>query len=412
MQGCPNGRHGLDPTSKGAHMAKEIRERLRHLTTMRSEGRSQLEDTQCGPGPTAKLPPFDIDETAAKLHLIVTHYLDDAADLHRLVDQAVAEGVKGLALLANDSKVGHSDEKCLASLEAIVRVDGTRPSFLVREGTVDLASSPVGTWYPTLVASEDSLAHLFSCVGRINDPRAAQGFRGTGFLIHEDLVLTNRHVLQVIADPRPDGTWTVHQDVAIDFGHEFKGQESINRRVITAVAYAPAKPITGNPIDHNKLDIAVVRLGRATPKTKPRNILVIELNTEWPTTNAFVFTAGYPARPPFHAYDESLLERIFKSTYGFKRVAPGAILSDRPSHWTISHDATTLGGNSGSPVVVVGRETIVAAVHYGGRSSEARENWAHACSSAMQAPEKNSSQTLQSVLERYGVGLVNTAAQT
>ena len=94
-----------------------------------------------------------------------------------------------------------------------------------------------------------------------------------------------------------------------------------------------------------------------------------------------MFTVGYPASPG-GAERADLLERLFQSTFGCKRIAPGLIMEsariptglDRIS---TAHDATTLGGNSGSVVLVIGREHSAAGLHYGGSRREPRENFVH-----------------------------------
>ena len=65
-------------------------------------------------------------------------------------------------------------------LEAIVRTDGSRPSFLIREGVVDRESSPIGGWGDLLDTSADGLGDAIACVGRIDVPAPASASRGPG----------------------------------------------------------------------------------------------------------------------------------------------------------------------------------------------------------------------------------------
>jgi hypothetical protein len=95
---------------------------------------------------------------------------------------------------------------------------------------------------------------------------------------------------------------------------------------------------------------------------------------------AEVYMVGYPARPsalPRGTSPEEIqlidtLKRIFRMRYGFKRLALGAIthplgkVPNDPVPWAIGHDATTLGGNSGSCVVGLDEETTVLGLHFGG----------------------------------------------
>src|SRR5262249_56779824 len=61
-----------------------------------------------------------------------------------------------------------------------------------------------------------------------------------------------------------------------------------------------------------------------------------------------VATIGYPAEDPRNPYFVGLL---FGASLGVKRVAPGEVTEARGSK--LFHDCTTLGGNSGSPVLAL-----------------------------------------------------------
>ena len=58
-------------------------------------------------------------------------------------------------------------------------------------------------------------------------------------------------------------------------------------------------------------------------------------------------------------------QRLFGGVYDVKRVSPGQVLISDPGNWYFTHDATTLGGSSGS--AVLGLSTgAVAGVHFRG----------------------------------------------
>jgi hypothetical protein len=71
--------------------------------------------------------------------------------------------------------------------------------------------------------------------------------------------------------------------------------------------------------------------------------------------------------------------------------------------WTITHDATTLGGNSGSIILLADREQLAAGLHYGGRGVELRENWGHVLASVLDSTDETSARTLRDVLQESGV---------
>ncbi len=78
-----------------------------------------------------------------------------------------------------------------------------------------------------------------------------------------------------------------------------------------------------------------------------------------------------------------------------------------PRKWTLGHDATTLGGNSGSAIVVIGREKITVGLHYGGRRADPRENWCHVLGLTLDETDGRSSKTLREHFHERGVVLVD-----
>ena len=70
------------------------------------------------------------ERTTAELHRIVKDLLGDKPDLHEVVELIAKEGRDSLQILANE-------DRATPGLEVIVRTDGSRPSFMVRNGEVD-----------------------------------------------------------------------------------------------------------------------------------------------------------------------------------------------------------------------------------------------------------------------------------
>ena len=138
----------------------------------------------------------------AQLHRIVRTYLGDKPELHEIADKLASDGSAGLAAFASGDGETLSSPDILAGFETIVRTDGTRPSFMIRDGVPDLATSPAGDWAGAIEMENNHFRAALACVGRIDDPSQPQGFGGTGTLIAPNLVLTNRHVLQSIAKER------------------------------------------------------------------------------------------------------------------------------------------------------------------------------------------------------------------
>jgi hypothetical protein len=373
-----------------------------------TESLGGLEDASSDPDLSPSAIDDRVNETRAELHRIIKKHLGDQSELHEIADQIADEGRDSLHVLGREAPEDITDlRQITAAVEVIVRTDGSRPSFMVRDGAVDTTTSPVGTWADTLNDSAALLTDALSCIGRIDVPGSSQGFEGTGFLIHENLIVTNRHVLQAIARPNAAGVWTFKTGVTIDFGHEFRGRTSISPRGVKRVVFAATKVIN-SPIDHTKLDLVLIELEPAKAADKPRSVLAVDIAPDWASPAQIVYTAGYPGNPGF-AEPLSLLEQLFQSTFGCKRLAPGEIQSAHSGvHiWTLAHDASTLGGNSGSAVLVAGRERAAAGLHYGGTRADPRENWGHVLGRVLDETDKISGKTLRECLNSFGVELID-----
>lgn len=350
-----------------------------------------------------------LDQTSADWSQIIKEHLGDKPEFHEMVQKIVADADEALRVVRdNDVEKIRQKPQILEHLEAIVRTDGSRPSFMIRQGKVDKTTSPLGTWSDVLDASADMLNQTFACVGRINRAGAPGGFDGTGFLIHPNLILTNRHVLQAIANQQANGEWVFRSKVGIDFGHEFRGITSINPRTFKQVIFAGSDPVVGS-VNHTRLDLALIELNPVDIVHIPLQLLSVDIAPDWPDSLPTVYTIGYPANDPKVA--PTLLEQLFQSTFGYKRLAPGLPMDfpegPVPTPFRVGHDATTLGGNSGSLVLVAGREHLAAGLHYSGRSAEPRVNSAHVLGRVLDQTDGRSAKTLREHFDDFKVRLVD-----
>ena len=290
------------------------------------------------------------------------------------------------------------------ALEAVIRTDGTRPSLLVRDGAVDPDHPLAGDWRETLAATRDTLRERIEAVGRVEPPNAtANNFFGTGWLVDaaKGLVLTNLHVLEFMWRRLPNamirteaGFRVLPGAASIDFVAE-SGSMAVNR--------FPVVEATPSGIDGTgfaRLDVAVLKIGDGEPESRlPAAIPVVADLDAARGGSASFCTVGYPGRPPFMAGVHEGVDWVWVNTtlfggrYGVKRLAPGVVhrplgaFPDDPQIWIFGHDATTLGGSSGSPVLSWQNNVRGSfGIHFAGASVDT--NCAHAIAECRDTLEK------------------------
>lgn len=241
--------------------------------------------------------------------------------------------------------------------ETIVRPT-LRPVLKIRDNTLlmEFFNADSIVWRERLIAVKSVLDAVIPAVGRIelsNHP----GFDwvGTGWLIADDIVVTNRHVAREFA--RRDGQKFVFRqglnglmNCRVDFLEEFERSRSLEFSIAEILWVAPV----------SDADIAFLRVNRnsnGTALSRP-----VKLAANKPTVDQFVATIGYPARDDEFP-DQDLARRVFGDVYDKKRLAPGQIIESPDNE--VLHDCSTLGGNSGSVVIDLQTGEAVA-LHYAG----------------------------------------------
>lgn len=327
----------------------------------------------------------------------------DLIDIVRRIEKDSREGV--ISLTSGTAVL--SDAQLLA-LEAVVAFDGTRPSFLIRQNRVDLESSfSTSAWKTTLSPRLEELASAAACVGCLE---VGYNAVGTVFLVSPVLALTNRHVAQAIADIGASKTVLRHE-AYVDFGREDGGWDSFDRREVLSVIFAGTQAITG-AVDHSKFDIALLEL---SPSKLTGEIADRALSLDCTCALAddvALAVLGYPGDwrrwVPLLARNAhaDVLARLLQGKGGSKRLAPGASVGSSKAGLgptTVSHDATTINGNSGSPLLLLqGTGVPAIGLHYGGRWKEERANWSHLFSLCHDVPVMTGKNFYES-LRDYGI---------
>ena len=312
--------------------------------------------------------------------------LGDDPKLLELAEKTLQDGKEGLELIGGQREATEAPiEAVEAGLEVIVQTDGSRPAYFVRDNKFVVSSAPTGLWTDLLtdVLRQEAIEGILGSVGRIDISNFPVPFAGTGWLIGEDLIVTNRHVAQLFVDFFAAGGPQIRPERApnIDFGHEYRGQESVGRRQIIDLVFSGATPIPTQGINHSLLDMAVFRLGPTADAASVQTVLPIGLGEQLASAQTQVIVVGYPARPGERVLGsvtetDRILRLLFDKLWGYKRLAPGEIMTPTLGKRTLLHDASTLGGNSGSLVMGIDSVPTVTGLHYGGTWGD-RANWGH-----------------------------------
>jgi trypsin-like peptidase len=314
-------------------------------------------DSEAGPrsraivGPRAGLPPVAAPRLDAAL----------SAERRRLLEV----GASALETLRTEGPAAVLSPEAQLGIEAIVSI--ARPALTLRDGTF---GDPPPPWDGILGPHRRSIRTAAMSVGRIGVTGLPQlPYAGTGFLVGEDVVMTNCHVARVFSAWGSDGDWSFQPglQVDLDFLEDPDAQP----------------PDAGSPtrirIDgvigiHPALDLALLRVTPADATAEP---LTVMAHDPGPLEGRSLYVLGYPA--PDHRNDTGVQRSIFGDRYFVKRLQPGAAMAP-PAHAVIPagpcstgaepddlmfHDASTLGGNSGSCVVDLDTNTVIG-LHFAG----------------------------------------------
>jgi len=238
--------------------------------------------------------------------------------------------------------------------EAIILKEG-RPVLFVRDGVVEKASLKVVEERISKVRK--ALVKPIGSVGRIElTDHDTYEWCGTGWRVDEDYIITNRHVANIFAQRQ--GTvfkYRLNQGgkqvrARVDFREEFKGVESEEFGIAEIVWIADDNDATP--------DMAVLKIRKDSGLPAP-----LTLATRDATAKQQIGVVGYPAKDSRN--NAGVMAGIFQEIYDVKRFAPGEVVRPGADTWYLTHDASTLGGNSGSAVLDLATRQVVG-LHFGG----------------------------------------------
>jgi len=308
----------------------------------------------------------------------------------KLKEEVLGDTEKVLNQLKKGDALAARDVRATTALEALVKMTG-RPAIRLDDKPININDPNLQEWVGVLAMLQDALPMASQSVGRIDADGVHQG---TGFVVGPGIVLTNRHVIEGFAAPLPSALkpdrWLLERDATINFS---PNADDPNRQFkIKDVLFSGPDPISGDPlINHNELDLALVAV--ETTNNVRRSLpdaLNISATRVKADLNRKFFLIGYPAAPSSFPKDENGLYRVdvvqrirqlFGMDYGVCYLSPGLVekpvdsfdLASRPISFV--HDATSLGGSSGSCLLSCDNALDVMGLHYGG--DWLRANFAH-----------------------------------
>jgi hypothetical protein len=235
----------------------------------------------------------------------------------------------------------------LAALELMIRM--TRPAPLVHGGIPDEFKKPeqslIFASWPQFRGALKPHAERIGRIDTAGPTLSDSATVGTGFLVAPGLLMTNRHVLA---------------DLSHGTGELETGQGLV-RFQYEADTYDPVVPrnITGVAAVHPSLDAVLLRVESGT--SEPTIPVEFAADVGELPDELDLVVAGYPAE--MSDRNPLFLRSTFGQNLGVLRAAPGQITGRVPGGF--SHDCSTLGGNSGSPVFRMSTAEVIG-LHTGG----------------------------------------------
>jgi endonuclease G len=200
------------------------------------------------------------------------------------------------------------------------------------------------------------LQKVIPSIGRVELPGATDyPYAGTGFVVGDGMVMTNRHVAEIFSDGL--GTrglvFKSGRHAGMDFLHELDRPTGPTFAVRDIIMIHPYWDLALLAVDG--LTAEPVRLSQRDPGDGiEREVVAI----------------GYPAFDTRN--DADVQNDLFRHVFGVKRMQPGLVRGRRSTEsfgkmvLAASHDCSTLGGNSGSAIIDLDTGEVLG-LHFGGQ---------------------------------------------
>lgn len=249
------------------------------------------------------------------------------------------------------------------ALETIVNRVG-RPVLEVAGDDYVVEGPEAAVWMARLDTTtvRSALRRVIPSVGRIEvEHHPDLTWVGTGWLIADDVLVTNRHVASEFAalSMTSSGSSFVFRRGWPDRDTRMASRVDFRRELRNNTPRAFIVREVIHIEEDDGPDFAFLRVertgaaGSLSPPLQPgRNA----------SARQYVASIGYPAADS-RLPEQELMTRLFGDKYNVKRLAPGQVM--RMDDDLVMHDCSTLGGNSGSPIVDLATGEVLG-LHFSG----------------------------------------------
>ena len=259
---------------------------------------------------------------------------------------------RAVALIQQGQQLGDAE---MFAMEAIV-LPRERPVVFIEENTFKTPESPWTHFVEP--ANRTNIERAIRSIGRVELPdNVSIPFGGTAFVVGPRLLMTNRHVAELFAAGLGSSVmFRSGQTAGWDYRRELRSPPGDGTML----------KVERIVMIHPFWDMALLQVAGLTAAQTP---LRLSVTPPEGLAGREVAVVGYPAKD--WRNDSELQDRIFKRTYNVKRLQPGKIVgSDTIRSFehnvaAMTHDSSTLGGNSGSAVLDVKTGEIVG-LHFAG----------------------------------------------
>ncbi len=282
------------------------------------------------------------------------------AEIHRMREWSAGSEEREAAVSAVEGLVGGGNvtTEDLDGLEAII-LPRYRPVIDVINA--DYGNPPAPWERLAEPTTKMKIKAGLRSIGRIEVPHhQSLPYGGTGFVVGDGLLMTNRHVALLFARGLGvrDLAFLPGQVAEVDFAREIVPSDPVPLRVDDVAMI------------HPYWDMALLKVKGDLSKSPP--LQLDPVNPE-DLSGDGVAVVGYPGQDQRN--DAELQNRIFRGVYQVKRLQPGQVTGRRKTMsygrevHALGHDASTLGGNSGSCVIALATGHVVG-LHFAGRYLE------------------------------------------